>query len=434
MPSPDLSAILSCSYGTTDLAVVDFEIKETCDIDAAGGGRVGTVVEIDADCLLTGSGSAADFATRSNTIRADLSKDGRDFLLKGLAGETLYVLPAAICMLGGPFTDIDMLPGSQPLQMKFKLKIYTKTSTPPGANNQSGTPPPLDSFKMTVQTRADNLTIVTRTGTITGANATAQYLNVVKPAVDKNYKPPGWVVEHTYQAEQTTAAVNNLTASYQIVATEMAANLPTAQGDQSVQGEVTTRVERDEQYRQTTTTEIDLLMTKDGDGQDFATMFRAQAQKGGATILRENVAITSVREKRVRASFVTIASGDKSPLLDWEETVTVATSDSWEIKTYPGADPVVVQRPKGIAKITQTGKATAVGKFKKPAPIFNSFLEDPQVTMTDVNAVVKQTTWHYQMYASSGGNTPDTSYNLASFDASKIARSAQDDNYLKGGK
>lgn len=123
--------------------------------------------------------------------------------------------------------------------------------------------------------------------------------------------------------------------------------------------------------------------------------------------------------------------------MNWNESVQIqAPYTLWEEKTYVGAGPILVQRPAVFGRVRQSGSAVAVGKWKRePSPAYNFDIAEPQVTLTDVNEVEKQTTWSFEQFFSDSRGNPLSTNSLGAFDPSFLTREFQDNNYYRiGGK
>jgi hypothetical protein len=201
---------------------------------------------------------------------------------------------------------------------------------------------------------------------VNGAGAYDYFAASVLPDFKGRYPLPGWVIEQKYDTAQDG---NKSKLSYTLTATQTAGPLTAGGGVQAVEGEVTKTVDRDEQQRLTTVWSYDLLTEGDpaallhrhppGRPVDRAEGVGRDHAGQGAPPPRQ----LHGPDQRVRIQADELAGkpGDPAGLPDLRGQV------------YVGANPVVVQQPRGIEVLRQRGSAIGEGAWlQAPAPLFDS--------------------------------------------------------------
>jgi hypothetical protein len=438
MSSPDFSQVLAFTYGTTSLSLESYSVKETPAVKDFLGKLV-TRVTVNAECIFTSSASpsTAIYATTLASILADLKKSGRPLVISGLGQVTEYQLLPVNCEEGGPHIEFTMKDAEVPLGKRFSITITATVCTLPGAT--------IDTWKTTYTIRPDNLATILRTGEVHGYDAPDYFFNATLANLRIAYPPARWVTDFRYELAQDEPRASGVDLNiqqnrldYTVTIRQNFGLLPhTLTGkDVAVDGEIRTSTVRDEQYRKLTTTSFDLLVT--GDPSKIATLLRPTK----LLVTHETMELTTIREQRMRGSFTTLESADSMPLLNWTETVRLIPPEKWyEVKTYPGAEPVLVAVAKGVLKMTQTGSCRAAGQYKKaPHPIFHTHLEPPEISYTDVTDVEKQTDWNYVMYPSqplaptqdtlTNTDGPDSVYSITDFLPNDLVRNQVNNEYF----
>jgi hypothetical protein len=118
-----------------------------------------------------------------------------------------------------------------------------------------------------------------------------------------------------------------------------------------------------------------------------------------------------------------IAGGDGSDTTEYQEDLKYTPADdTYEVKEYSGAEPLLVQKPKTVAVLVQSGTATSVGSnfVTAPAPLFPDALLDrrsPQYSYR--NNWQRVTTWSYTMAIMDGSF--DIAQQLAAMGRPKVS-------------
>ncbi len=394
----DLSTLLQCNYGSSAFAVETFTVDSTPIVKETQG-RTGTRLKIEVDGYI----SAADPATLTSLLTvayADLYADGSDFQLLGIGGNPLVTLYAAQCADGGPHIQWHSTPDSTPICQDFKITVLAEIR----GLVVNGHPVPTDTWKLSTRVRPDTLIEIARTGEVNGPNAGSYFLTTVLPVFEQRFPGPNWVTEFEYS---TSGDGNHTKAAYRCSARQVATPLPSSTLCEAVDGDSSTRVERDEQYRLLTTYEYDLVVV--GSASDLLTNLRGivvqEATNAGGILWKESSSSTFIKEKRLRCTFVTLSAANGNPLMNWEESLEIGRNyTTYDVKTYAGADPVVVQRAKTVERLVQAGSATCAGFYvKAPSSRYGSFLEPPHISYEDLgDGVQYRTRWNYVMYTSEG--------------------------------
>jgi hypothetical protein len=415
-----LADILSCTYGSSSLELERYRVQ-TETITHEGIGRVGTRVRVVAECIVSYP-DAASFTAALAAIYPDLDTDARTFTVTGLGGVQEFTLNAGLCQYGGPWIAYAVNDGPTPFSRKITLDITAEVI----AGQLAITPK--DSFKIALETRPDGLRTVTRSGVVNGAQSGAYLLETVLPAMALAYAPPHWVTTFEYEASEDGLQSQT---TYRVVARENFADLPVSGHAEARDGTASTRTERDEHYRLTTIYEFDVVVV--GDAIDLLTSVRSSITgdvNNPRTILRESYTLTTIHEQRLRASFVVLESADTDRLLmDVRQSVQVQDApDEYEEKTYIGADPILVLKPKRFPRVRQRGSAVAVGAYKRPPdPIYTKFAGPPETNFEDENDTEKRVEWNYESFAADDDGTPVSD---PVPDLTQITRGAVDERYV----
>jgi hypothetical protein len=391
----DLSTLLRCSYGGSNFQVETMSVDST-PVVKEGMGRTGTKIKMTVDGYVSG-GSAADLSAALTAVYADLAVDGRDFLVYGIGGNPIAVLYAAQCADGGPHIEWHSEPDTTPISQAFKLTVTAEIR---GIGNP---PKPAEIWKLTTRIRPDTLQEITRTGEVSGPDAPGYFVNIVLPAFEAAFNNPNWVTEFEYDS---SGDANRTKAGYKCSARQTATALPIAGLAEAVDGDSSVRIDRDEQQRLVTTYDYDLVIF--GSPSAMLTFLRGAVlqQAKGVGIWKEASNTTFIRERRLRASFVTLQAAGATPLMNFEQSLEIQRADAtYDVKMYAGADPVVVQRPKTVERLIQTGSATCAKAYlQAPTAKFLTYLEPPETRYEDLgDGVQHRTTWKYEMYTSGGG-------------------------------
>lgn len=394
----DMSGLLSCNYGTTSLQVETMGVDEE-PIVKQDQGRVGSKVTVKVTGYVDGT-SAADFAGKVTAAYADLLISGRDLVVTGISGSTLLTLPAAACLEGGPHVKYTSKLGDVPLRMVFELSVVGNQPYDPDKKGK-----PIDAWKLDTQVKANLLRTITRTGDIQGASTPGFFLSTVLPAFQSAFPLPNWVMTWEY-ANSGDSQESKL--SYSVVAQELAGPLPSTNADEAVDGDFSISTDRDEQFRLTTTFTWDVVLIGDPEGLLISLRQQAQVYAGkDKVIFKESAQSNWLQALRLRASFTVLKSAAGNPVMNYQQSFEIQRSAAtFEVKTYAGADPFVVQKPTGVERLVQSGSATCEGVYlRAQSPRYNSHLEPPQIKYEDLgDGVQYRSSWTYVMYTSDRGN------------------------------
>ena len=272
----DTSPLLRCTYGAGAFVLDDYDLK----VDAvvkAGVGRTGTKIQVKGNGFVDAA-DADTFAAKLAAVAEAFGYDGQSFEILGLAGRSEVLVLAPLCQDGGPHVGFEIKSGAGPLykRVSFTLDAVTGAKQP---NQPPNTPPsPVDSYKVKTATGPDGLRVVTRSGEINGTGLAAAFDQVLSDFQDA-YAPPDWVVKFEVEYPHD---LNKAKATYTLTARSWPTRPADAGQTSAVEGEVTTRKERDEQHRLTTVYEFDLLL--DGDPAAFHETLRRRARRSSARV------------------------------------------------------------------------------------------------------------------------------------------------------
>lgn len=261
----DFPNVLSCTYGTSQFNLTDYEVRAEA-ITAPNLGRLATRVRVEADGYVTGA-SPADLTTKLSAFYTDVQTDGRDFIITGLAGNAEFSLLAAQCLNGGPHLDFRVV-RDRPGPLIFPVKIIVNTE-------QLSSSQALNSYRVTIQQRPDTLKIITFDGEVLWTDGPGFFFTNVLPIFQAAYPPPNWVIQFEYQTVRADLATQFMgQLNYRVEARQLYGALPATPGNAivAVDGTASKRIDVDEQQRKTTVYDFDLLV--EGDAIQLASQLR----------------------------------------------------------------------------------------------------------------------------------------------------------------
>lgn len=377
LPSP--FQVDKCGYSAEPIMQQDF-------------GRIGTMVKIEGE----GFFSCADQPSLKSAIDAITNAgqiNGVDFNVMGPSGAIEFKLAAASCIEGGPNIGFKVLgEGSGPYYRRLSFTVTGRTASTVLLN----------SFKLEIATGADGLERVTQTGIIVGVATDSYFQQIILPPFKSNYPASNWVVSYKVEYPSGgTLSWSNLQTRYSLSAVGMATPLPVVNGATIVEGEVTSRQDRDDQQRIVVVTQYDLILSS-GDYSAIVTALRPDP--GDNQIIHESANYISVRQRRLNLSFSCLSSASNDNLLNYSRTAAITTSDdAYTEFTYPGADPIAVKKPAALARVSDSGSMTGLGMFlQAPDPLLEDYEERPQLRLVAVNDYEMQTNWSRSMIQTDG--------------------------------
>jgi hypothetical protein len=394
-------SFLSCSIGGANFRLQKYSVKRAAVVEE-NRGRVRWRVTV------TGEGEAfgvdqASFTAAVAAASAAFSSSGQNLIIRGFNGSAMVSLLAASCVNKGPHFDFEL--GEHPAPFRQMVKFTANADSISGQVDGGGggeTPdaPPgtEESYEQTVKVDVLGLRTVTRKGRVTGPNAQNVFTASTLADARAAFPLPLWVVTHEMSA---SSSAQGLELTFTINAQEMAGPLP-ATGDgavYAVKGSATVRVERDDQMRRQSTYDFDLQVK--GDPMALVDRLR-ELGPAARPVVRESVTLTTIEEPRLRASFTVLEGGDGSILLNFSQRVEVMQGEdvTYEPKLFSGCEPLLLQKPKGIVQIVQSGSATGAGAYPAvPEPLLDVHLAAPRITYEEISAFEKRVSWTYTLYA-----------------------------------
>lgn len=320
---------------------------------------------------------------------------------------------AAALVDGGPHFEFEVAnqgeAGALKKNISFTLTAQTaRLGSGGGGQDAQGGVQDLTTYDLKVDVGPDGLTTNTRTGEIRGPNVYDSFQQLLVN-FGQIYTPDLYTLSSEYELgtfqEKTssgTILAQGDILKYTLTAVENADRLINAITGSVVEGTASAHSDRDEQHRMSETFSFDLLIS--GDAQAVLALIRKEVLPEGRVAQRETIEITSIKERRLRASFVYLRSADGDAkgigLMNWTQSFrTVQPADVYEEMQYPGLDPILVKKPKALKRLVQSGTAIGAAQFPKPAAALfpNALLEAPEITNTDLNDIEKQVEWTYTM-------------------------------------
>lgn len=418
-----------CTIGTTGLSVVDYSHHEEKVVREGRGftaGAIGKKIVIAVNAFVTGA-TPQELQDNLWAAKTALASSGLNFQLwaNGLADPQVSILAAAL-VDNGPHFEFDVAKqgeaGALKKNISFTLTAQTaRLGSGGGGQDAQGGVQDLTTYDLKVSAGPDGLTTSTRTGEIRGPNLYDRFQQLLKN-FGQIYKPDFFTLSSEYElgtfqekSSDGTILDQGDVLKYTLTAVENADALPSdgknPPVDFAVEGTASAHSDRDEQHRMTETFSFDLLVV--GDAQKVLTLIRKVVLPPGRVASRETIEITSVKERRLRASFVYLRSADGAGgLMNWTQTFrTTQAANVFEEKQYPGLNPILIKKPKALARLVQSGTAIGDGEFPAPAaPLFaDQLLEAPELSYTDLNDVEKQTEWTYTMAVENDATDIDNS-------------------------
>lgn len=391
-----------CTLGTSSFQLVDFKWRE----QPLPRGNLVFRVAIEGHGYVAAD-TPESLTSKLAAVAESFRTPGQDFEVFGVGGASLVSLLAAHVTGGGPFAGFELTEAMQdaPLTRSFRFTLAVERVARP----LPGTPPGEDvPAERRLRTKPDGLREVGWAGTMSGADLEGRFVKLLKKFRDL-YTWRRWVVQ--YEFEQNAAGDF---ARVLIAATETAFDLP---GPEEVpeggtgplplvrDGDGAMRWERDEQMRLVRTWDYDLLVV--GDPINARDFIRAELVKligDAGVILRESMSLGLVQENRLRLSFETLSGGNGNALMNWTQSFRfVEPVPTYDVKGYPGMEPIIMRRPLGLGTVVQTGLAIGAGAWiLPPVPALALLLEEPEIAYTFLNETDRQTTWTYRMGYTNG--------------------------------
>jgi len=401
-----LTSLIAFTYNGSTFGVEACDTNEDPIVEPQIG-RTGTKATVTATIFVDGTGPA-DLEAKIAAAYAALVS-GKDLLLAGIGGTTLYAIPAARCKDQGPHLKIKGMPHARlPLRYAFVVTAEAETIGGPDGDGSGGGGGNAVSerAKITTRERPDRLWELVKSGKVIGVGAATHFVATTMPAWEAAWPLPNWVTEAQYTVN---GSGNASEAEFTLTAVEMFTPLPaTANNDAiAVEGSYQLSEARDEQFRKVITRTWDLLV--DGDISKMLNLIRPLPP---AIILTESVTSERIKENRLRATFVVVTSADVTKLMNYRQRVTITRGEPIvEEKTYAGAEPLLVRTPKRVSRIVQEGRAVVEGpKYYDPAAkaIYpTQLVELPVIAYEQLNPAENETTWRFVMARLPGQSLPN---------------------------
>lgn len=393
----EFDLIFKCSYGSAAFQLVDYALVSEGTF-AQSGARTGTRVRVSGAGYVAAA-SPADLTGKLKDVRDAFQLDGRDLVITGLGGAVQLQVLAAQSLRGGPHVERFEFGESMRWPALVKPVTFQIFADQPKVTTEGL---PVDTYTVTTATRADGLRQIGYGGDLSGEGASDHWRQVVLPERLRLFGiGPGaapalagrWVPDYEEEVNEAGDVVR-----YRLTFTELKEPIPTAYLDPAIAAadfEYTKTTTRDDQMRLVTTSTYDVLLVGSVDA-----MLTALRPQPPIVVVSESLRWTNYRERRVQASFVTLASGDGNGLLDWRQTLEVDGREEpvLHVVEYDGLPPALLRRLFPVQRARQSGRAVGVGKYPTPAaPFFpQNFSAPRRVVRNDLSNFEKETTWAYE--------------------------------------
>ncbi len=398
----DLSAFLSCPLPLQ----VDQFAWAAKPIVQADLGRIGTSVQLDGEGYVS-TATPALLAAALAAVDAAARVSGADFALTTF-GQVAHQVLAADCIEGGPHVAFSVLPDrATPTYRRVRFSLTARTNSNLTVNAYAlrtavaaGRPPQGDPDRRPPggghgrAVRAGRPRPVPRR--LPGGD--------VGPVVRVGPVVPGRPGRSTTWRPGTRSPPRSCPTR----------SRPTGGDGAAVDGRATVAAERDAQHRLVTRYRFELTLSAaqavDAGGVR-ATLLAAVtgAMPGGAVVTAESASYASVRGRRLRCEFETLAAADNNGLLGYAgQLVLTGDEPTYETITYPGAAPVAVQRAAVqraavLPLLDQAGSAVGLGAFViEPSPLWPDAAEPPVRRFAYDDPYTCRTEWAYRQVRTDG--------------------------------
>jgi len=391
-----LDALLRCTIGTTGFQLTSCKLHEEPIVREGAGlgyGRLGTKIVVTAKGWVEGA-TAELFGVALWAVKGALSTPGQNFIVYG-PGDRVEVSILAACVLdGGPHITFDVEDGAIN-HKEISFTVNAQTARVGGGGGGSDTPPgedPVDFYEalMKVAVRPDGLSTITYTGEIRGPNVLARFATGLV-GFNTDYPSNWWVKNHDYEVNEAGDRL-----SYTLTAVRLKDEQPVMAANAAIDIVLTYSREVDEGARCMETWAFDGIV--DGDPQVMANWVRGRFG-GDPAILRESFTVTSIKERRVSASFTIVKCFEAGGVMCRQETLRFTKAATvYDVKQYPGLDPILVERAKTVGRLVQSGSAISVNGYPaENGPVLPTMLEAPEILHSVLNAIERKTEWTYVM-------------------------------------
>jgi hypothetical protein len=280
----------------------------------------------------------------------------------------------------------------------IRLVSFTSRSHPDSPGGGADTPDAaeVEQWEERIATAADGRVTAVRSGDFSGDDAQSRFEDALDD-FDDQYPTATHV-----RTQAVSRQEDGLGVSFELEARELSTALPHAT---SVDGEVTTSTDTDHQAG-TVTVSIEAELLIDGDPAAALAAVRQQALDAASTdgrLVAETVSTTAHDGVRLRASFRVLRPGVSGDVIDWEQALddSAAQAATYEERTYEGASPVLVRRPTGVRRVTQSGSATGLTAYPAaPAAVVGDRLAPDRVRRERIgagSAPSYRTSWTYEL-------------------------------------
>jgi hypothetical protein len=410
----DYDSFARCTIGTTNLVVTSCKLnKDDVVREGSGllGGTIGKAIAVEIEAFVTGA-TAQQLQDNVAAAKAALDASGLDFNFyeNGLATPAISII-AARMIDGGPHFKYEVSDGGA-LRKNIRFTLTGQTARAGGGSGGGGGDTPnvddQTQYDLKITERADSLFTYERNGELRGPNLAATFANILANFIQQ-YDPTFYTITSEREFGTFTDTISDGTIvaqgdilKYSMTAVQNSDALPSKDGNLAVEGTASFKSDRDEQHRMTETYAFDLLI--EGQPSEVLAAIRGNMLPQGRVAQREGIEFTSIKERRLRASFVYLRSADGDEdgngLMNWTQSFrTIQAADVWEEMQYPGLDPLLIKKPKTLARLVQSGSAIGAGAYPDaPPPLFpGSLLEAPEISNTRINDVERGTEWTYTM-------------------------------------
>jgi hypothetical protein len=407
-----LDAVMRCSIGSASMQLVDYSIARTKNLDEETGLITGSTVTLEGEGYLEATSASGLTAAIAAFVSAMDAADGQNITIYGLNSTAELVLSAGGCINGGPIVDwqIEKQQSAGQFRKHVSFTATAQTLTGSGLDDDGGgggdDPASENRYKVSTGTGADGRRTVAYEGSLTYPGASAWLIDTFIAGLTDKYPRERWVEKHMIEAAGKGDGLGggaDDSFDYTVTFEELAEDLPAEPDEVTIyDGEVTQTRQKDSRGPVSFTWTYELLFSGPRSALEAAI-------RPAGTIIAETSELSTLKGRRLRASFTTLVGPDAAvaDLLEWNRRVESTGTKGHEDPKVKAAEyglitPQLYWAEQMAYTAVETGRATGLRFVEAPSPIFSANLsEAPRVSYEMLDDQVCQTTWTY-LYVATG--------------------------------